>query len=99
MLFSGEERALAADLLLHECGDTLPFCDDPDRGALIERIRIAVLKLSNGRLDELEAAAGEAAIDWRDVLVAAEFADDISAHLSWWPSVDLADTADGAHLI
>ena len=98
LLFTGEDRDLVAEVLLTECGDTLPFCDAPDRGALIERIRYAVLKLGDRRLDQLEAAIGEAKKDWRDVLVAAGFGDDIEAHLSWWPNPDIADGNGAADL-
>ena len=37
-----------------------------------ERIQAAVLIIAHGRLDGLERAAREVAIDWRDVLMAAD---------------------------
>jgi hypothetical protein len=56
-----------------------------DRSAGLERICFAVLKLSQGQLPQLQRAIGLAKQDWRDALVAADFANDVKAHLSWWP--------------
>lgn len=44
--------------------------DDEPRGR--ERIHAAVLVVARGRLDHFERAAREVAIDWRDVLMAAD---------------------------
>ena len=85
-LFAGDDAELAAALLEAECGRNLPFCAAPDRARLIERIRIAALKLSAGKLDALESAVAMAKQDWRDVLVAAGFGEDTEAHLRWWPT-------------
>jgi hypothetical protein len=43
------------------------------------------LKLSGGALNALQRPIDLAKIDWRDVLVAAGFGSDLSAHKSWWP--------------
>jgi len=51
----------------------------------LERIRYAVLKLSHGDLAELRKAVESAQIDWRDVLVAAGFGNDVRAHGAWFP--------------
>ncbi len=80
--------------LLNECGDNLPLVDS-SYVDLAERIRFAVLKLSRGNYERLVEAAREAAIDWRDTLVAADFANDTKAHLAWEfpssrPSLNLA---------
>ena len=84
MLVTADEDPTGEVLLLEDCGDNLPLMGNrPD--ALVERIRIAVLKLSEGDLDRLEAAIRTAAIDWRDTLVAAGFAHDVQAHLAWEP--------------
>ena len=45
--------------------------------------QLAVLKLSNGELDKFLAAAELAQLDWRVVLVAARFENDLEAHLKW----------------
>ena len=52
---------------------------------LAERVRFAVLKLSDGDFERLVAAIKTAKADWRDTLVAADFAYDTKAHLAWKP--------------
>lgn len=68
-LFAPADRARARRLLA-ACGPDLPFADSlgPDG---IDRVRRAVLTLSNGSLAGLETMIGQAHTDWRDVLVAA----------------------------
>lgn len=72
-----------SELLRLECADDLGWRPATPDG--LERIRFAVLKLSNGRLDRLRDAIREAHIDWRDVLMAAGFGESVSAHESWMP--------------
>jgi len=48
-------------------------------------VRFAALKLSEGNKDKLLRAAQLAQYDWRDLLVAAGFANDAEAHNSWAP--------------
>ena len=84
LLFSEEERQAASALLDAECGNNLPFCAD-DTPAGLNRIRFAALKLSNGDLGKLREAVDLAKLDWRDLLVAAGFADNIHAHEQWLP--------------
>lgn len=84
LLFPPEEQQVVASLLITECGNNLPFLEDLDEYHL-ERYRFAVLKLSEGSLDKLEKAIELAKSDWRDLLVAAEFADDVHAHRKWLP--------------
>lgn len=83
-LFAPSEQAEAEQLLVELCGNNLPFCDDSDATSL-ERLRFAALKISGGRLAELYSAVELANIDWRDLLVAADFAYDVEAHKSWVP--------------
>ncbi len=80
LLFPTETRDLADLLLREECGNNLPFSEHSDAEGL-ERIRIAALKVSEGRLEKLEEAVKLAQIDWRDLLVAAGFGHDVEAHL------------------
>jgi hypothetical protein len=80
ILFRPNDMGIVSSLLSDECGPNLT--EHPE---LLERIRIAVLKLSHGDLNALQRAIDLAQHDWRDVLVAAGFADDIKAHESWWP--------------
>jgi hypothetical protein len=85
-VFPPREQAEAEQLLAELCGSNLPFCEDSDPTSL-ERVRFAALKVSAGNLSELYSAVELANIDWRDLLVAAEFADDVEAHRSWFPTV------------
>ena len=84
-MFRLADQDLVSALLIQECGDNLAL--PPRSSAGIERIRFAVLKLSAGDLNELQRAIDLAQADWRDVLVAAGFADDVTVHHSWWPDV------------
>jgi len=86
-LFAEAEWKRVTDCLLNGCGDNLPLVDESYQ-ELTERIRFAVLKLSNGNLEQLVTQVESAAIDWRDTLVAAGFADDAKAHLAWEPDAD-----------
>jgi hypothetical protein len=83
-LFHEKDRAIVEQHLAQECGDNLPLVN-PDYLELAERIRFAVLKLSNGDVDKLLFLIREAAKDWRDTLVAAGFGHDEKAHLQWLP--------------
>ena len=83
-LFTGASREKAVSLLVEECGANLPFLETATPKAL-ERIRFAALKLSGGDLAKLREAVQLAQQDWRDVLVAAGFGEDIQAHEAWFP--------------
>lgn len=70
-LFRNDEE-LVCNLLLTECGHNLPGL-----GALspnqMDRWRFAVLELSAGDLAKLDQALRLANLDWRDLLMAAEY--------------------------
>jgi hypothetical protein len=83
-LFPPTFRAEVSELLIIQCGNNLPFCDNDDEFQL-ERIRFSALKLSAGNIDKLRDAIKLAKTDWRDLLVAAGFADDITSHRRWNP--------------
>jgi hypothetical protein len=83
-LFPPNSRAEVSELLIIQCGNNLPFCDKEDEFQL-ERIRFSALKLSAGNIDKLKDAIKLAKTDWRDLLVAAGFADDTTAHKRWIP--------------
>jgi len=85
LLFAPALQETVSTILREECGNNLPFCHQEDEVGM-ERIRFAVLKLSAGKLDRLQEAVRLAKTDWRDVLVAAGFAQDIVAHQSWLQS-------------
>jgi hypothetical protein len=83
-LFRASDVELAERTLIADCGNNLPQLALANPEAL-ERIRFAVLRLSGGRVNDLAEAVELARADWRDLLVAAEFADDTRAHLQWVP--------------
>jgi hypothetical protein len=69
-------------MLEAECGDRLPMIAKQGENG-IERVRCAVLKLSEGKMDKLEHAVDRAKRDWRDVLVWSGFGDSAFAHRAW----------------
>lgn len=81
-LFPPASTSVVVRLLEERCSNNLPLIEKQgERG--IERIRAAVLKLSEGDLAKLEQALKLANSDWRDVLVAAGFGNDLENHLHW----------------
>jgi len=91
-LFPPELRSEVSELLIHECGNNLPLLGKLTEIEL-ERFRFAALKLSNGDIDKLNRAIRLAQKDWRDLLVAAGFAERLEAHKHWFPSE--AERGDG----
>jgi len=87
ILFGKDHRFEATRLLIEECGNNLPYCENLDEYGL-ERIRFAALKLSAGDLSSLLNAVTLAKTDWRDLLMAADFGDDTRAHERWIPKVN-----------
>jgi hypothetical protein len=83
-LFPPDDWDRVSLLLIEECGENLPLSEGRS-DAFFERIRFAVLKLSYGEIAKLNKAIRLAQFDWRDLLVAAGFADDPQAHHSWLP--------------
>jgi hypothetical protein len=84
-LFSENDREAALTMLADHCGRTLPLMSNGSEDGL-DRIRIATLKLSRGRLEALEREIKSAHRDWRDTLIAAGFGYDVNAHRHWMPS-------------
>ena len=86
-LFAPTDREVASSLVAEYCAESLSW---PGGGTpeSLERVRFGVLKLSEGELDRLLDAIQLALTDWRDLLVAADFANDVEAHLAWWPGKD-----------
>ena len=79
-----EDAEQARRMLERECGSNLPFLQDGTPESL-ERFRFAALKLSGGSLEELRRAVRLAQMDWRDLLMAADFGRDLHAHEAWEP--------------
>ena len=69
--FPPGEQAEAIRLLENECARNLPFCAESTAEGL-ERVRLDVLKLAGGSLEELRRQVGAAKRDWRDVILLAE---------------------------
>jgi hypothetical protein len=61
-----------------------PFVNSSGEAAS-ERLQFSALKLSEGNLDKLNRAVALGKLDWRDLLMAAGFGEDIKAHLTWLP--------------
>jgi len=85
-LFSVAEQDEVREILVNQCGNNLPFLAEADEHKL-ERFRFAVLKLSQGNLEELHRAVQLAKVDWRDLLMAADFGHDVKAHEKWAQSL------------
>jgi hypothetical protein len=75
---------MAEQVLVSGCGDGIPLWHSKDERGL-ERIRFAVMKLSQGNLEALRRHVEAANKDWRDVLVAAGFADSPTSYMGWNP--------------
>jgi hypothetical protein len=90
-MFPSIQHQQVAQLLQSQCGSNLPFLGNETPEGL-ERVRFAALKLSGGRMDKLREAVKLANTDWRDLLVAAGFAD-LSCLLATFTSVLQASTA------
>lgn len=78
-LFSAQDRPSAKKILLWLPSSCSKY------PAEAERIRFALLRLSNGSVGELENWMDVLRNDFRDVLLAAGFAEDVRAHESWFP--------------
>ena len=81
-LFSQPDQDDVSKWLSDECGNNLPFCGDSNEYS-IERIRFAALKIGNGDALKLLEAIELAKRDWRDLLMWAEFGNDLEAHERW----------------
>ena len=82
IIYFKSQKTIVINILNNECGNNLPLCEDWTSKQL-ERIRFAVIKLSEGQLDKFQYAVKLANIDWRDLLVEAGFAHDINYHNEW----------------
>jgi hypothetical protein len=85
-LFPRDDHDAVSALLGNDCGTNLPFCETQDAAGL-ERIRFAVLMLSDGNVATLRSVIEQAKIDWRDVLVSAGFGYSLTEHERWAQAV------------
>ena len=84
LLFAPADRPGAESMLVDECGNNLPLLESMDSHRL-ERFRFAALRLSQGDLARLRQAIDLAKRDWRDLLMAAGFGEDVTEHERWLP--------------
>lgn len=79
-LFAIDDRPLAKEWLLSECGPHISggYSDL----VWVERVRAAALKVSNGSLDKLGRATELLKKDWRDLVMVADFGS-LDAHEAW----------------
>ena len=82
IFFSAKDISEASLWLEEECGNNLPSCNQQDEHGM-ERIRFAAIKLSKGNLLKLLQTIDEARMDWRDLLMAADFGFDVNSHENW----------------
>jgi hypothetical protein len=80
--FRADDKEAVIKLLAEQCGNNLPFLKEYEIQEL-DRIRFAAVKVSNGNIVMLEAAVHLAKADWRDLLIAADFAADTDSHNNW----------------
>ena len=83
-MFPEQSQERIRELLELECADNIAGCENYDSEQM-DRIRVSVLKLSEGDPDRLARAVELAQTDWRDLLMAAGFGEDADAHKRWSP--------------
>lgn len=83
VVFAKEHQTSVIALLQTGCGAGVHFGPNPTPESM-ERLRFAVLKLSEGSMEKLTRALQVANVDWRDVLVAAGFGHDVLIHRRWF---------------
>ena len=83
-MFAEHVQEEIRELLELECADNIAGCENYDAEQM-DRIRVSVLKLSEGDPDRLAQAVELAQTDWRDLLMAAGFGEDVDAHKRWSP--------------
>lgn len=91
LVFAPRDREVAWHLLTEQLGANLGFPAELGPEAY-DRLRFAAMKASRGTLAGLQWALAMGTKDWRDLLVEADFADDVTQHLQW-----LADGSAESH--
>lgn len=78
IFFQGDKKIIVTNILKNKCGNNLPLCENFTPNQL-ERIRLAIIKLSEGQLERFNTAVELSNTDWRDLLFAADF-DEANSH-------------------
>lgn len=81
-LYKSREALEVCDILENECGTEALSCEGWSP-AQMERIRFSVLKLAKENTMSLDSAIELAQKDWRDLLMAAGFGNELNAHEKW----------------
>lgn len=74
------------EILESECSEEKLGCEGWGTTGM-DRIWFSILKLGDGNPDLLLEAVKLARTDWRDLLMAAGFGNDIHAHEKWWQQI------------
>jgi hypothetical protein len=73
-----------SELLVLRCSTHLPgVSSGAEWDALIDRVQLAAIRGSNWNINQINENVNLANVDWRDLLMAAEFGEDLSAHKIW----------------
>lgn len=80
--FSDNDKSKVMQILMNECRNNLPLSGTWTVSEF-ERIWFAIIKVSDGQFDIFQRAVELAKIDWRDLLVSANFASDVNLHMKW----------------
>jgi len=86
-LFSSEEQGIVKDELELNYFTNVAGCNGWSASQM-ERIWFAVLKSSNGQLSEFKTSIKLANTDFRDLLMIAEFGEDLEAHNKWFKQLN-----------
>ncbi len=78
-----ESQSEIERLLLAEVSENIPW-HEKSTPEEMERIRFAIIKLTLANEQNLATAVDQAKRDWRDLLMMADFADDVDEHINWF---------------
>ena len=79
-----EHQAEVAAFLESSCSNTLPGVgSSPEWAELIDRVQLAAIRGSEWKIEKIKKSVVLANQDWRDLLVASGFSNDLSAHKHW----------------
>lgn len=86
VLFDEPLRSRVIDALVREVSENIPLCENSTPEGM-ERIRFAVMKLIAENETHFNVALNHAQMDWRDLFMAAGFADSAEQHRHWYHKV------------
>ncbi|WP_158268884.1 hypothetical protein [Pseudomonas mangrovi] len=81
-LYQSREAVEICHVLENECGTEALSCEGWTP-VQMERVRYAVLRLATENSMSLDSAIDLAKKDWRDLLIAAGFGNELNAHKEW----------------